>query len=110
MVWERSLASQLLPLYHIIAWIGPLFVIAPLTGFMKLGYAHYAASNWCFVAEPPNTSHNANLKNKNINPETVVLIFVAGKLWEILTYIGVILIYALIAGHLWRVYTQLTRL
>ena len=107
---RKALASRLLPLYHITAWLGPLFVIAPLTGFMKLGYAHYAASNWCFVAEPPNTSHNANLKNKNINPETVVLIFVAGKLWEILTYIGVILIYALIAGHLWRVYTQLTRL
>ena len=32
-------------------------------------------------------------------------IFVAGKQWEILTYIGVILVYALITIHLWRVIT-----
>ena len=100
---RKALASRLLPLYHIIAWIGPVFVIAPLTGFLKLGYARYAASNWCFVADPPsNTSNIADLKN---NTETIAFIFVAGKQWEILTYIGVILIYALIAGHLWRVLT-----
>ena len=98
---RKALASRLLPLYHIIAWIGPLFVIAPLTALKILGYAHYAASNWCFVADPPNTSV-VNLQN---DTETTVFIFVAGKLWEILTYIGVILIYALITVHLWRVLT-----
>ena len=95
---RKPLASQLLPLYHIIAWIGPLFVIIPLTVLDKLGYARYAASNWCFVAG--NTSNIASLQN---GTETTVFIFVAGKLWEILTYIGVIVIYALITGHLWRV-------
>ena len=99
---RKPFASRLLPLYHIIAWIGPLFVIAPLTGFSKLGYARYAASNWCFVRDPNNTSNIANLQN---NTETIALIFVAGKQWEILTYIGVILIYALITIHLWRVIT-----
>ena len=97
---RKALASRLLPLYHIIAWIGPLFVIVPLTVLGKLGYARYAASNWCFVADPPNTSKIASLQN---NTDTIVLIFVAGKQWEILTYIGVILIYALITVHLWRV-------
>ena len=100
---RKALASRLLPLYHIIAWIGPLFVIVPLTGFSELGYAHYAASNWCFVADP-NTSNFTSLIS---NPDTIVFIFVAGKLWEILTYIGVILIYTLIAGHLWKVLMQL---
>ena len=98
---RKALASRLLPLYHIIAWIGPLFVIVPLTALKILGYAHYAASNWCFVADPPNTSV-VNLQN---DTETTVFILVAGKLWEILTYIGVILIYALITVHLWRVLT-----
>ena len=93
---RKTLASRLLPLYHIIAWIAPLFVIVPLTVLNKLGYARYAASNWCFVAEPNST-------NPRSSPETIAFIFVAGKQWEILTYIGVILIYALIAGHLWRV-------
>ena len=99
---RKALACQLLPLYYIIAWIGPLFVIIPLTILKKLGYARYAASNWCFVADPSNTSNITILKN---NTETIAFIFVAGKQWEILTYIGVILIYALIAGHLWRVVT-----
>ena len=40
---RKALVSQLLPLYHIIAWIGPLFVIVPLTVLMKLWYARYAA-------------------------------------------------------------------
>ena len=93
---RKALASRLLPLYHIIAWIGPLFVIVPLTVLDKLGYARYAASNWCFVAEPNST-------NPGSSPETIVFIFVAGKQWEILTYIGVILIYALITVHFWRV-------
>ena len=102
---RKALASRLLPLYHIIAWIGPVFVIVPLTVLNKLGYAHYAASNWCFVADPPrNTSNIADLKK---NTETIAFIFVAGKLWEILTYIGVIVIYALITVHLWRVLMQL---
>ena len=99
---RKALASCLLPLYHIIAWIVPLFVIVPLTVLDKLGYARYAASNWCFVADPINTSNFTTLIS---NPETIVFIFVAGKLWEILTYIGVILIYALITVHLWRVLT-----
>ena len=93
---RKALASRLLPLYHIIAWIGPLFVIVPLTMLDRLGYARYAASNWCFVAESNNT-------NPRSSPETITFIFVAGKQWEILTYIGVILIYALITIHLWRV-------
>ena len=101
---RKPLASRLLPLYHIIAWIGPLFVIVPLAGSLKLGYARYAASNWCFVAE--NTSNTTSVENNDTRTiVTFVFIFVAGKLWEILTYIGVILIYALITVHLWRVIT-----
>ena len=97
---RKALASRLKPLFHIIAWIGPLFVIVPLTGFNKLGYGHYAAANWCFVADLTNTSNVAILTS---NHETVAFIFVAGKQWEILTYVGVIIIYALIIRHLYKV-------
>ena len=97
---RKALASWLLPLYHIIAWIGPLFVIVPLTVLDKLGYSRYAASNWCFVADLNTLSNFTSLMSHS---DTIVFIFVAGKQWEILTYIGVILIYALITVHLWRV-------
>ena len=39
-------------------------MIVPLTVLDKLGYARYAASNWCFVAESSNT-------NPRSSPETI---------------------------------------
>ena len=96
---RKALASRLVPLYNIIAWLCPLLVIVPLTALMKLGYAPYAAANWCFVKD----LILQNVTSNGLHWETITFIFVAGKLWEILTYIGVILIYTHIAVHLSRV-------
>jgi len=93
--------SLLEPLYNIIAWLCPLLVIVPLTALTKLGYAPYAAANWCFVEDPKNCT--SNVTSNGLHWKTITFIFVAGKLWEILTYIGVILIYTHIAVHLSRV-------
>ena len=98
---RKALASRLVPLYNIIAWLCPLLVIVPLIVFKKLGYARYAASNWCFVEDNTNGTTTGLLNQTSF--ETIAFIFVAGKLWEISTYIGVILIYTHIAGHLSRV-------
>ena len=76
--------------------------MVPLIGVGKLGYARYAASNWCFVADQMANGTTTGLLNQT-SFETIAFIFVAGKLWEILTYIGVIVIYAHIARHLSRV-------
>ena len=108
---RKAIASRLVPLYNIIAWLCPLLVIVPLTAVGKLGYARYAASNWCFVKDLTSGATNTSgiTATTNVSTglltsvETIAFIFVAGKLWEILTYIGVILIYAHIAGHLSRV-------
>ena len=99
---RKALASRLVPLYNIIAWLCPLLVIVPLIGVQKLGYARYAASNWCFVEDKMPNGTTTGLLNQT-SFETIAFIFVAGKLWEISTYIGVILIYTHIAGHLSRV-------
>ena len=103
-------AHQRLPLYNIIAWLCPLLVTVPLTAVGKLGYARYAASNWCFVKDLTSGATNTSgITTTNVSTglltsvETIVFIFVAGKLWEILTYFGVILIYTHITGHLSRV-------
>ena len=92
---KRIVAAKLMPLYHVLAWILPLFIIVPLTALKKLGYAPYAASNWCYVK----SSNSGN----NLNLETTVFIFLAGKFWEISTYILSILIYAHIVLKLCRV-------
>ena len=97
---RKALASRLVPLYNIIAWLCPLLVIVPLIGVQRLGYARYAAADWCFVADQMANGTTTGLLTSF---ETIVFIFVGGKLWEILTYIGVIVIYAHIAGHLSRV-------
>ena len=99
---RKALASRLVPLYNVIAWLCPLLVIVPLIVFGKLGYARYAAANWCFVADQTANGTTTGLLNQT-SFETIAFIFVGGKLWEILTYIGVIVIYAHIAGHLARV-------
>jgi len=102
---RKAIASRLVPLYNIIAWLCPLLVIVPLTALKILGYAPYAAANWCFVKDTCTASQNGTSDgtNNGIHWKTIIFIFVAGKLWEILTYIGVILIYTHIAVHLSRV-------
>ena len=63
-----------------------------------LGYAPYAASNWCFVK---NTDVNRSLKN---NPAEIIIILFDGKLWEILTYIIVTVLFILISAHIAKVH------
>lgn len=98
-VYQKShLASKLLPVYNIIAWGGPLFIIIPLLATAKLGYAPYAASNWCFVADTNYTS--SKLSDDGL---LVAVIMVAGKGWELLSYIIVTLLYILIILHIGKV-------
>ena len=91
---RKALASRLVPLYNIIAWLCPLLVTIPLTAVGKLGYACYAASSWCFVKDD---------MVGGTTVEAIAFVFVAGKLWEILAYIGVVIIYTHIVGHLSKV-------
>ena len=94
---RRALAVKLMPLFHIIAWILPLAIIVPLAALRKLGYAPYAASNWCFVK---NLNYESSLEN---DYRTIVIILMAGKFWEILTYIGVVVVYAHIVARISKV-------
>ena len=89
---KRQRAAKLMPLYHFVAWILPLFIVVPLTATENLGYSPYAASNWCFVRN-----------NGSESLKAIGFIFLNGKFWEILTYIFSIFIYVHIVVRLYRV-------
>ncbi len=96
-VFKRvKVASQLMIVYNIIAWGAPLLIVVPLLGFQKLGYAHYAASNWCYIKGDSGTPLNHDA-------ESILLILVGGKFWEILSYIVVTVLYALIIAFMSKV-------
>lgn len=89
-----KVAANLMICYNIVAWGGPLAVVIPLLALGKLGYSHFAASNWCYVKEHKALSNDF---------ETIVIIFVAGKFWEILSYILVSVLYIVITVYIGRV-------
>jgi G protein-coupled receptor 157 len=97
-VYRRvQVAARLMPLYHIVAWGFPLFIVIPLVATGHLGYAPYAASNWCFVK---NTDFRRGLKT---NPTEIIIILFDGKLWELLTYIIITVLFILISAHITKV-------
>lgn len=79
-VYKRAkVASRLMAIYSVIAWLGPLSIVVPLLACGKLGYSHYAASNWCYV--------KGDEKALTSDWEMTLIILVAGKFWEISSYI-----------------------
>ena len=95
---QVQIAARLMPLYHIVAWGFPLFIVIPLVATSHLGYAPYAASNWCFVKNP-------NIKySLKTNPTEIIIILFNGKLWEILTYVIVTVLFILISAHIAKVH------
>ncbi len=89
-------AGKLVPVYNIIAWGVPLVIIVPLLVTDKLGYAPYAASNWCYVKD----YDYHGLKQDGV---TVALILVAGKGWEFISYASVTVLYLVIFCHIHHV-------
>lgn len=87
-----QVASKLMILYNVVAWGGPLVIVVPLLALGKLGYSHFAASNWCYVSDDG--------ESLSSNWLTTVIILIAGKLWEILSYIIVSVLYAIITVHI----------
>ena len=92
-----AVAARLMLLYHIIAWGCPLIIVIPLVATGHLGYAPYAASNWCFVK---NTDFTHGLKT---NPTEIIIILFNGKLWEILTYVIITVLFILMSTHIAKV-------
>lgn len=92
LVFNRwALAGRLLPLYNLLAWATPLVIMLPLLLTDNLGYAPYVASNWCYIKDTKYTQEGLVSSKK-----VIILLFVGGKLWEILTYVWISALYLII--------------
>ena len=94
---SARISARLLPLYQALAWGVPLLIIVPIAALRKLGFAHFAASNWCFVRGDDDQSE---LRHSGL---TILIVLMAGKLWEVSTYVLVPLLYVVITIRLTQV-------
>ena len=85
---QGHMVSKLLVFFTLLAWCAPLLIVVPLLALNKLGYAHYAASNWCFVKQ--------DSTNSKESWKSMLIVLVAGKFWEILSYVVVTVLYTAI--------------
>ena len=91
------LALRLIPWLHIAAWGLPIAIFLPLLIQGYLGFSPYAVSTWCFIGKgKPSADH------ESLNKKEIGFILVAGKLWEILTYAIIIILYTAIKCHVRR--------
>ena len=93
---KGQLAAKLIPVYNIIGWVGPLLIEFPMLVTGKLGYAHYGASNWCFIKD-----HSDAPLTKS--PGVILTILFACKLWEMASYVAVFLLYVRIRRSITKV-------
>ena len=104
LVCHRSaLAGKLLPLYNVLAWATPLLIMLPLLFAGKLGYAPYVASNWCYIKDTRYTEQSL-ATDWNL----IIFLFVGGKLWEIMTYLWISVLYVVIRLRVSRVSCYVT--
>ena len=83
LVYQKGkLAARLIPLYNIIAWLGPLCIVGPMLVFGKLGYAPYVASNWCYIKDS-----NADPLTKK--PDVILYILLGGYIVLLMLYIRI---------------------
>lgn len=85
-----TLSGRILPLYYFLAWVTPTIVVMVLLWTNQLGYSHAAVSTWCFIRH----------KSGDHNILEVIMILVGGKLWEIITYVIVVILYSLTKLHI----------
>ena len=82
---------------HLISWVAPGLIVIPFTAKKFLGFAPFAASNWCFVADlslySPEPISTCNSSSSDTLYDSLKVL-AAGKFWEILTYIAVIVVYS----------------
>ena len=96
------LANNLIPLFHVIAWVLPIVICLPLLLMGRLGSSTVASANWCFISGKHTDTQDPVDFDHHVPLDIILLIFVAGKLWEIITYVLVIVFYSLIKRHIRR--------
>ena len=87
--------KKMFALMNIISWGVPLIITVPLLATHHLGYSPLGTSNWCFIRDSQRYPIDRSL--------LTLLVLVAGKFWEILSYIVVTILYISISISIYRV-------
>lgn len=87
---KHELMGRILILENVLVWLLPLVIVIPMLATGHLGYTRYATSNWCYVAD--NMYPSSDLQASGV---TIVLMLFAGNLWEMISYVLVIVMYGL---------------
>ena len=82
-----KLSGKLFSLYYFLAWATPTIVVMALLWTDQLGYSHVAVSTWCFISQ------------KNKKWLQIMLVLLGGKLWEVITYLIILVLYSLTKLH-----------
>jgi G protein-coupled receptor 157 len=85
-----ALVKKLFPFFHVVNWLVPIVICFPLLVTGYLGYSYLGVSTWCFIDDT----------HFKFSSEGVLLVMVAGKFWEIVSYVVVIVLYFLIKRHI----------
>ncbi len=95
-----DMAASLIPIGHVLAWVLPFAIVFPLLCTGKLGFSMVATSNWCYIQDSREKNALYSTDGGQFKVEVTLLALVAGKLWEIITYVIVLVFYGLIKYHI----------
>uniref|UniRef100_A0A8C5MKY8 G protein-coupled receptor 157 n=1 Tax=Leptobrachium leishanense TaxID=445787 RepID=A0A8C5MKY8_9ANUR len=92
---QQSLADHMVYWFHLVSWGVPLVITVAAVALQKIGYdASYVSVGWCWV---------------NIEADDKLLwMLLTGKVWEILAYIILPVLYVLIRKHIGRAHAALS--
>ncbi|KAM4651942.1 G-protein coupled receptor 157 [Discoglossus pictus] len=92
---QQSLAEHMIYWFHFISWGVPLVITVAAVSLQKIGYdASYVSVGWCWV--------NIEASDK------LLWMLLTGKVWEILAYIILPVLYILIKKHIGRAHEALS--
>lgn len=92
---SQRLADSLVLFFHITSWGVPLGITVAALCLHKIGYdASEVSVGWCWVSVQA--------------PDNVLWMLLTGKIWELLAYITLPILYILIKRHIYRAYAALS--
>ncbi|XP_063292791.1 G-protein coupled receptor 157 [Pelobates fuscus] len=92
---KKALADHMIYWFHLVSWGVPLVITVAAVSLQKIGYdASYVSVGWCWI---------------NIDAEDKLMwMLLTGKVWEILAYIILPVLYVLIKKHIGRAHAALS--
>ncbi|KAG8434416.1 hypothetical protein GDO86_012694 [Hymenochirus boettgeri] len=91
---QQNFADQIVPWIHLISWGVPLVITLSAVFLEKIGYdASYVSVGWCWI--------RIDIEDK------LLWMLLAGKIWEILAYLMLPVLYILIKKHIGRAHAAL---